>query len=68
MILMGLLGSLALAGIGVFGVPSYFVNQRAHEIAIRMALGAQQGHVTKIVLGSGLTLIGAGVAISPRLV
>jgi putative ABC transport system permease protein len=65
MILMGLLGSLALAlaGIGVFGVLSYFVNQRAHEIAIRVALGAQQSDVMKIVLGSGLALIGAGVAI-----
>jgi ABC-type antimicrobial peptide transport system permease subunit len=65
MILMGLLGSLALAlaVVGVFGVLSYFVNQRAHEIAIRVALGAQQSNVIKIVLGNGLALIGAGVAI-----
>jgi putative ABC transport system permease protein len=65
MVLMSLLGSLALAlaGIGVFGVLSYFVSRRAHEIAVRVALGAQQSQVMKIVLGRGLALTGAGIAI-----
>jgi predicted permease len=59
---MGLLG-LALAVIGVYGVVSYGAAQRTREIGIRMALGAEPGHVRALVLGQGLLLVIAGVAV-----
>jgi putative ABC transport system permease protein len=58
--------SLALAAVGLFGVLSYIVAQRTHEIAIRMALGAQQGDVLRMVVRQGmvpaLTGMGLGIA------
>ena len=58
--------SLALAAVGLFGVLSYVVAQRTHEIAIRMALGAQQGDVLRMVVRQGmvpaLTGMGLGIA------
>jgi predicted permease len=59
---MGILG-LALAVIGVYGVVSYGASQRIREIGIRMALGADAGDIRNLVLGHGVRLVIAGVAV-----
>jgi predicted lysophospholipase L1 biosynthesis ABC-type transport system permease subunit len=60
-VFFGLLG-MALACIGLYGLLSYETSQRTHEIGIRMALGAENQDVLRLILGRGITLAVIGAA------
>jgi len=55
--------ALALAALGLHGVLAFYVAQRAHEIGIRVALGAGRAQVLRLVLTRGMTLVGVGVVL-----
>jgi ABC-type antimicrobial peptide transport system permease subunit len=57
------LTSVLLAGLGIYGVISYMVNERTHEIGVRLALGAPREAVMRLVLRQGVRLVVAGGAL-----
>ena len=61
--------ALTLASVGVYGLTAYAVSRRTHEIGLRVALGASQSHILRLVVGRGLitSLIGSAVGVGAAL-
>jgi putative ABC transport system permease protein len=64
-LLLGIFAGIALilGSVGIYGVMSYLVTARTHEMGIRMALGAERSDVMRLILKHGLILAGAGLAV-----
>jgi ABC-type antimicrobial peptide transport system permease subunit len=65
LVMLGIAGAIALVlgFVGIYGVISYAVSQRTREIGIRLALGAERAKISRMVIGQGLRLALAGVAV-----
>jgi putative ABC transport system permease protein len=55
--------ALSLAAVGIYGVVSYSVAQRVHEMAVRLALGASPGDLLKLVIGKTMLIVLVGLAL-----